>query len=132
VHLQQVLLNLLLNGMDAMAQTPETARRLTLRTSRNGGSTIHISVSDRGHGISDEVLPHIFRSFITTKKESMGLGLSIARSIVETHGGRICGENDPGGGAVFRIELPALSSLTEQPASPGNHGAHRRHLSHYH
>jgi signal transduction histidine kinase len=109
IHLQQVLLNLIVNGMDAMMSSPEGLRHLTIQTSRTGEATIGLSVADSGHGIPADLLPHIFESFFTTKKEGMGLGLSIAKSIIEKHNGRIRVDSSPRSGAVFRIELPAAA-----------------------
>jgi signal transduction histidine kinase len=109
VHLEQVLLNLLLNGMDAMASTPVPQRRLAVRTARRGGA-VEVAVMDNGPGIPATTLPRLFESFFTTKKDGMGLGLPLARSIVEAHGGRIWAENRPEGGAAFRVTLPAEPS----------------------
>jgi two-component system, LuxR family, sensor kinase FixL len=108
IHLQQVLLNLILNGMDAMMNSPEGLRHLTIQTFRKDSATIGLSVADSGHGIPRDLLPHIFESFFTTKKEGMGLGLSIAKSIIEKHNGRIRVDSNPLSGAVFRIELPVV------------------------
>jgi C4-dicarboxylate-specific signal transduction histidine kinase len=110
VHLQQVLLNLLLNGMEAMADTPNPRRRLTVRTEVNGGG-VEVAVTDNGCGIPAATLSRLFESFFTTKADGLGLGLSIARSIVEAHGGRIWAENRPEGGATFRFTMP------EEPAA---------------
>jgi PAS domain S-box-containing protein len=110
VHLQQVLLNLLLNGMEAMADTPNPRRRLTVRTEVNGGG-VEVAVTDNGSGIPAATLSRLFESFFTTKADGLGLGLSIARSIVEAHGGRIWAENRPEGGATFRFTMP------EEPAA---------------
>ncbi len=105
VHLQQVILNLILNAMEAMAESPATGRRVLLRMNREE-SGVQIVVTDTGPGIAPVVVPRLFESFFTTKKHGMGLGLSIARSIIEAHEGRIWAENTPGGGATFRIFLP--------------------------
>ena len=106
VHLQQVLMNLILNGMEAMASAPEAARRLFVRTAINGERRVEISVTDSGRGIPPEKLPRLFDSFFTTKEDGMGLGLAIARSIIDAHSGRISAENNSDGGATFRFELP--------------------------
>ena len=109
VHLQQVLLNLLLNAMDAMADTPIHRRKVTLRTcclAGNGG--VEVAVIDTGSGIAPDRIGHIFDSFFTTKKEGMGLGLSIARSIIEAHHGTIVVRNNPTEGATFSFTLPLI------------------------
>src|SRR5262249_55376383 len=95
VHLQQVLLNLVLNGMEAMSGAPGE-RRLTVRTGVNENGSAEVAVSDAGPGIPPERLPRLFNPFFSTKKEGMGLGLSIARSLVQAHGGQIWAENNPG------------------------------------
>ena len=88
VHLQQVLLNLMLNGMDAMAAMPAERRRLTVRTATNNGH-VEVSVRDTGPGIAADPPSQIFEPFFTTKADGMGMGLSIARRIVEAHDGRL-------------------------------------------
>jgi signal transduction histidine kinase len=93
--------------MEAMANSPTVQRRLTVRTSWNGNGEVEVAVTDRGPGIAPEHLHQLFDSFFTTKKRGVGLGLSIARSIVAAHGGRIWAESDPGYGATFRLALPA-------------------------
>jgi two-component system sensor kinase FixL len=107
VHLQQVVLNLVLNGVDAMAEMPPPRRRIEIRTARADAGGVEVSVSDLGPGIAPEQAERLFQSFYTTKKEGMGLGLAIARSIVEAHGGRIWAESRPRGGTRFRFILPA-------------------------
>jgi signal transduction histidine kinase len=108
IHLQQVLLNLILNGMEAMYESSESNRRLTMRTAYDGNCNVEVAVEDSGPGIPPEGLPRLFDSFFTTKSQGMGLGLSIVRSIVEAHGGRVWAENNSSGGACFRFTLPTL------------------------
>jgi signal transduction histidine kinase len=109
IQLQQVTMNLIVNAMDAMSSMPSTARRITVSTARDGNSA-YLSVSDVGPGIPTEKLDKVFEPFFTTKGEGMGMGLSIARTIVGAHGGQISAENEAGRGATFRITLP----LTKQ------------------
>jgi PAS domain S-box-containing protein len=106
VELQQVVLNLLVNAMDAMEATPVLMRHLSVRTAMNGGDALEVAVADRGCGIGADRLTCLFDSFYTTKPEGMGLGLSIARSIIRAHRGRIWAENNADGGATFRFVVP--------------------------
>jgi PAS domain S-box-containing protein len=106
LHLQQVLLNLILNAIEAMADLPDSARHLTIRTERKPDHTIEVSVIDTGSGIPAEKLSLLFETFFTTKENGMGLGLAIVRSIIEAHNGRITVENNVKGGATFRFNLP--------------------------
>ena len=110
VHLQQVLLNLILNAMDAMAGEVRGQRRLSLRTRLNTDGLVEIAVMDSGHGIAPEKLPSVFEPFYTTKPNGMGMGLSISRTIIEAHHGRITAENNSTGGATFRVTLPVGGS----------------------
>ncbi|SAL11761.1 sensor histidine kinase [Caballeronia humi] len=103
--LQQVLLNLILNAIDAMKDVPVTKRRLTLSTSVAGPDEVALAASDSGHGLSEQAQKHLFDSFFTTKPTGLGLGLTIVRSIVEAHGGRLAALNNEGVGATIRITL---------------------------
>jgi C4-dicarboxylate-specific signal transduction histidine kinase len=105
VQLQQVLLNLILNGMDAVSSCGAKDRRVDVRARLNGARNIEIAVSDRGAGIPAEQLAHIFDPFFTTKSTGMGMGLPISRTIVEAHGGQLLAENNEEGGATFRFTL---------------------------
>lgn len=105
VQLQQVILNLVVNSMDAMAAIPY-GRTVIGRTEVNGGTSVEVSISDSGPGIPSDALVHVFDPFFTTKDKGMGIGLSIARTIILAHKGRIWAENQSGGGAAFRFTLP--------------------------
>jgi signal transduction histidine kinase len=105
IQLQQVLLNLVVNGVDAMKDTPSDDRTITVRTSRVENFA-QLSVSDRGPGIPEDKLKEVFEPFFTSKAEGMGMGLSIARTIIEAHNGLIWAKNRDHGGATLRIRLP--------------------------
>ncbi|WP_223216666.1 PAS domain-containing sensor histidine kinase [Paraburkholderia phenoliruptrix] len=105
VQLQQVMINLIMNGVQAMAEVAGP-RRLSIATRRLEDAQVHVIVQDCGTGISEENAARLFNTFFTTKPEGMGMGLSICRSIVEAHGGRIWAEPRAGGGAVFQFVLP--------------------------
>jgi PAS domain S-box-containing protein len=110
VQLQQVTLNLMLNAFDAMKDVPEGERTVCVRTRPSGASAVQIEVSDRGTGIHPERLARLFEPFQTTKPEGLGLGLAISRSIVEAHGGRLWGMNNPDRGATFCFTVPLFSA----------------------
>jgi signal transduction histidine kinase len=111
VQLQQVVLNLIVNAMDAMSGMPSADRRIVVSTARDGNS-VELSVSDVGPGIPAEKLKQVFEPFFTTKHQGMGMGLSIARTIVEAHGGQLSAENRAGRGAAFRVRLPLAALRT--------------------
>ena len=110
VQLQQVILNLVANGMDAVSDCPPNRRRLMIQAIPGGHSDVEVMVSDWGPGIPKEALKRIFETFYTTKSTGTGLGLSIARTIIESYGGSIWAENREGGGAVFRFTVPLATS----------------------
>jgi signal transduction histidine kinase len=105
VQIQQVLVNLIVNAAEAMSDLPEAERTVTISTARDGNFA-EASVSDAGLGIGHDGLKEVFEPFFSTKPQGMGMGLSIARTIVEAHDGLIWAENKIGGGAVFRLRLP--------------------------
>ena len=107
IQLQQVILNLVVNGIDAMKDTPSENRIISIRTSRVENFA-QLSVSDRGPGIPEDKLKEVFEPFFTSKAEGMGMGLSIARTIIEAHNGLISAKNRDHGGASFRIRLPLV------------------------
>jgi PAS domain S-box-containing protein len=106
VQLQQVVLNLVMNGIDAMATLRDRARVLKLRSAQAGPSSVTLTVEDAGTGIDQSILDRIFEAFFTTKKHGMGMGLSICRSIVVAHGGRLFVSPGDSHGSVFHLELP--------------------------
>jgi len=105
IQLQQVILNLIVNGMEAMSSMPSAKRKITVSVVRDG-DFVDLSVSDVGPGIPVENLKKVFEPFFSTKPQGMGMGLSIARTIVEAHGGQLSAENRADRGATFRIRLP--------------------------
>ena len=105
VQLQQVILNLIVNSMEAMSAMPY-GRAVIGRTDLNGGSSAIVSISDFGPGIPSNRFKDVFDPFFTTKQQGMGVGLSISRTIIQAHNGRIWAENQAEGGAVFRLSLP--------------------------
>jgi two-component system sensor kinase FixL len=106
VQVQQVMLNLIRNAMEAMEGAP--ARDLVIMTSDDTGQA-RISVADSGSGIAPEIAEQLFQPFVTTKRQGMGVGLSISRTIVEAHGGRIWVEANPAGGTIFHFTLPVVN-----------------------
>ena len=118
VELQQVMLNLILNALEAMSEMSEGSRELLITTGKTeSGGDVLVTVRDSGPGLAPATLEHLFTAFYTTKPNGLGLGLSICRSIIESHGGRLsAGDNAPRG-AVFQFTLPAhldIACVTER------------------
>jgi two-component system, LuxR family, sensor kinase FixL len=107
VQIQQVLLNLLRNAIEAMGDSP--TRNLVVSSQTDDAGMVMVSVADTGTGIAPEIAEQLFQPFVTTKREGMGVGLSICRTIVESHGGRIWVEPNSGGGTVFRFTLRGVT-----------------------
>jgi two-component system, LuxR family, sensor kinase FixL len=107
VQVQQVLLNLIRNAIDAMETT--NVRELVIATAPAADNMVEISVADTGAGIAPEIAGQLFQPFVTTKSQGMGVGLSISRTIIESHGGSITPRSNPGGGTIFTFTLPAVN-----------------------
>ena len=112
VHLQQVVLNLILNAMEAMSEIRDEQRQIFVRTGPRDNGTVKVAVSDTGPGIPASKLSQLFEPFFTTKKEGMGMGLSIARTIVEAHHGQIWAENNSTAGATFYFTVPVAKEAS--------------------
>jgi C4-dicarboxylate-specific signal transduction histidine kinase len=106
VQLQQVLLNLIINAIEAMSGIKERPRALTIASASDGPDIVFVEVSDAGTGLDPAHAPHLFEPFYTTKAEGLGIGLSISRSIVEAHGGRLSAAPNTPHGTVFIFSLP--------------------------
>lgn len=106
VQLQQVMINLVMNGVEAMESVVDRSRELVIRSSQNDGGHVIVTVTDCGIGIAPEIAEHLFDPFFTTKSSGLGMGLSICRSIIEAHGGRISAYPNDGLGATFKVALP--------------------------
>lgn len=109
VQLSQVLLNLVLNAMDSVSADATRERKVTIEGRHGGGARVEVAVVDSGAGIAEELFPRLFQSFVTTKREGMGLGLVVSRTIVQAHGGDLRAENNAGRGATFRFTLATSS-----------------------
>jgi two-component system sensor kinase FixL len=105
IEIQQVLVNLIRNAVDATMTSP--VRCITIRASDESAKMVRVTIEDTGSGISDTIAPQLFQPFVTSKSNGMGIGLSICRTIVEAHGGHIWFEPRPGGGTIFHFTLPA-------------------------
>lgn len=129
VQIEQVLVNLVRNAMDAVLDTASARRIIIVGASRSAPGSVRISVADTGGGVAEHVAAQLFQPFVTTKPSGMGMGLSISRSIIEAHDGRLDlmqSKNSENGGAVFAFELPVID---ERPASSAEDAAGRRRSS---
>jgi signal transduction histidine kinase len=111
IQVQQVLMNLAMNGIDAMHDCEPEKAKMLISTALVDGSAVRVSVADSGIGVPPDKLDEIFDAFYTTKGHGTGLGLSIARTIVETYGGKIWAENRPGGGSTFFFTMPLSKAM---------------------
>src|SRR5262249_19317427 len=109
VHLSQVLINLIINGMDAIAEACHGRRRVLVEVQPGADSSVVVLVADSGPGIRGDAVHRLFEAFYTTKAGGMGMGLAVSRTIIEAHGGRLWAENGHHGGAIFRFSLPVLA-----------------------
>jgi two-component system sensor kinase FixL len=116
--MQQVILNLLLNALEAAAESPNGERAVVVSAGPDPDGGVAIAVEDTGPGVPEELIERVFEPFYTTKARGIGMGLSIARSIVSAHGGTIWTEGRPGGGAVFRVHVPPHESTSEEASRP--------------
>ena len=107
IQLQQVIVNLLMNGIEAMSGVTDRPRTLRVRSESQKNGQIRVSVQDSGIGLSADVMGHLFEPFFTTRQKGMGMGLPISRSIVEAHGGKLWAESNGSGGAIFQFTLPS-------------------------
>jgi signal transduction histidine kinase len=119
IQLQQVILNLLRNASEAMIDVHDRARHLLIRTERGEGDRVRVTVRDTGVGLERENTDRLFDTFFTTKSEGMGVRLSISRSIIERHRGRLRAESNDGPGATFTLSLPrgTENALEASPAT---------------
>jgi two-component system sensor kinase FixL len=115
IHLQQVLLNLILNALEAMIDCPPNERKVTVRATTNSTLGVEVVITDQGPGFPKWKLSRLFEPFATTKKTGMGMGLAICQRIIKAHGGHISAENNPDRGATVRFTLRSSHLLEEGP-----------------
>jgi C4-dicarboxylate-specific signal transduction histidine kinase len=117
VQIEQAVLNLVRNALDAVQEMPAAQRQLVISSGTGEGGTVYVRVQDSGPGIHPEVMQRLFDPFFTTKPSGMGVGLAIAQTIVDGHQGRIRADSWPGKGTSFTIELPASADAAQSLAS---------------
>jgi signal transduction histidine kinase len=117
VQLQQVILNLLLNATEAMSGVDDRPRQMVVRSERDGGQSVRLSVQDAGVGFGPQNVERLFEAFYTTKSDGMGIGLSVSRSIIESHHGRLWAAPNDGPGATFSFTIPQASEA--ETGAPG-------------
>jgi signal transduction histidine kinase len=117
VQLQQVVLNLVMNAIEATRDVHDGTRRVTVSTRVEDPSQVAVSISDTGPGVREEAIDRLFEPFYTTKPSGMGMGLSVSRSIVESHGGRLLASVNRGPGATFTFTLPATGGSMPSAAA---------------
>ena len=118
VQLQQVMLNLLRNASDAMVSVEDRPRQVLIRTQREGEDRVRLSVQDTGTGLNPQDIERLFEAFYTTKSGGMGIGLSVSRSIIERHHGRLWAESNDGPGATFSFSVPCVRESVAIAATP--------------
>ena len=118
IQLQQVILNLMMNGIEAMTGVTDRPRRLLIRSQMQDADQVRVSVQDCGIGVSAEVMARLFEPFFTTRSKGIGMGLPISRSIIEAHGGRLWAESTVSQGSVFQFTLPSGGGLSHEGTGP--------------
>jgi len=120
IQLQQVIINLVMNAMEAMASVTDRRRDLVIRSHQDNDGRVHVMIEDSGPGIAADHMDRLFNAFFSTKPNGMGMGLSIGRSIVEAHDGKIWATRNPGPGMTFHVAVPADDTTGRQPAPPAS------------
>jgi len=122
IQIQQVILNLIRNAADAMNTVDDRPKELIIKTERQEGNSVMVSVTDSGVGFPPQAADKMFEAFHTTKTDGMGIGLSVSRSIIEAHRGRLWATKNDGPGATFSFTVPCLGESTNDPENFTNAG----------
>ena len=117
VHLQQVLINLVVNAIDSLATAGTEAAKVRVQVRQTDATTVEVAVADNGPGIPEEAITSLFQPFFTTKAKGMGIGLTISKTIIEAYRGKLWALNDPVGGARFCFTLPVMTGVPASPAA---------------